>query len=49
MTSWLYSLARLSATLRAASRGPGALAGLLVRRKIYGAEFRATRRIFKGF
>lgn len=47
MTDILYRLARASATLWASRRGPGALARLLARRRVYAAEFRATRRLFR--
>lgn len=49
LTNTLYRLARASATGRAASRGPEALAKREVRRKVYRAEGKATRRFFKGF
>ena len=49
LTNLLYSLARASATGRAASKGPEALAKREVRRRVYRAEGKATRRIFKSF
>lgn len=49
LTSILYSLARASATGRAARRGPGAVAKRAVRRRVYRAEGKATRRFFRGF
>jgi hypothetical protein len=48
LTNTLYRMARASATARAASRGPGALARRTVRRRVYRAEGKATRRFFKG-
>ena len=49
LTNMLYGLARASATGRAASRGPAALAKRQVRRKVYRAEGRTTRRILRKF
>lgn len=49
LTDILYRLARASATGRAASRGPASLARRAVRRRVYRAEGRETRRIFKSF
>jgi hypothetical protein len=49
LTNILFKLARASATGRAARRGPAALAQREVRRKVYRAEWRATRKIFNGF
>ena len=49
LTDLVYRLARASATGRAASRGPGALAKREVRRKVYKAEGRSTRRILRKF
>lgn len=49
LTNLLYKMARASATGRAASKGPEALAEREVRRKVYRAEGKATRRIFKSF
>ena len=49
LTSTLYRLARASATGRAARRGPGAAAKRAVRRRVYRAEGRATRKLFRGF
>lgn len=48
-TSTLFRLARLSADGRAAGKGPAAAAKRQVRRKVYRAEGRATRKIFRGF
>ena len=48
LTSLLYKLARASATGRAARRGPEAVARREVRRRVYRAEGRTTRRIFKS-
>ena len=47
-TSQLYSLARLSNNLSAASKGPGSYAKRMVRRKVYGKQMRFTRAILKG-
>ena len=47
-TDLLYRMARASATGRAASRGPGALAKRQVRRVVYRSEGRETRRLFKA-
>ncbi len=49
LTSLLYRMARASATGRAARRGPAALAKRQVRRRVYRAEGKATRKLFKGF
>jgi len=49
LTNMLYKLARASATGRAASKGPEALAKRQIRRKVYRAEGKATRKFFKGF
>jgi len=49
LTSQLYSLARTSNNLRAASKGPGAYAKRVVRRKVYGKQMSFTRSILKGF
>lgn len=48
-TNLLYRLARASATGRAASTGPEALAKREIRRRVYRAEGKATRRFFRGF
>jgi hypothetical protein len=48
-TDFLYALARASATARAASKGPAALAKRQVRRRVYRAEGKATRKLFKGW
>lgn len=48
-TDILYRMARASATGRAASRGPSSLAKRVVRRRVYRAEGKATRKIFKSF
>jgi hypothetical protein len=42
LTSNLYRAARLSNTMRAASRGPGAYAKRVVRRKTYSKSMGAT-------
>jgi hypothetical protein len=47
-TSTLYRAARLSNNLRAASRGPGAYAKRVVRRKTYSKSMGATRRFLKA-
>ena len=49
LTNMLYKLARASATGRAASKGPEALAKREIRKKVYRSEGKATRRIFKIF
>ena len=49
LTDLLYKLARASATGRAASKGPGALAKRQVRRAVYREEGKETRRLFKMF
>jgi hypothetical protein len=49
LTSQLYSLARMSNNISAASKGPGAYAKRAVRRKIYGKQMSLTRMILKGF
>ena len=48
-TSQLYRAARLSNNLSSASRGPGAYAKRVVRRKVYGKEMGATRSLLKLF
>jgi hypothetical protein len=48
-TDLLYRTVGASATGRAASKGPEALAKRQVRRRAYRTEGKATRRIFKGF
>ena len=49
LTSQLYSLARTSNNLRAASRGPSAYAKRVVRRKVYGKSIGTTGKILKMF
>jgi len=49
LTSELYRAARISNNLHAASRGPGAYAKRVVRRKVYGKEMSLTRSLLKGF
>ena len=49
LTSQLYSLARSSNDLRAASRGPLAFATRQVRRKAYRKSGGLTRSILKAF
>lgn len=49
LTNTLFKLARASATGRAASKGPEALAEREVRREVYKAEGRSTRRILRRF
>ena len=49
ITSQLYRAARVSNNLRAASKGPGAYAKRIVRRKVYGKEMGATRKLLKMF
>lgn len=48
LTSQLYSLARASNNLRAASRGPSAYAKRVVRRKVYSKQMGFTRSILKA-
>lgn len=48
LTGVLHRMAGASATGRAASKGPGALAKRQVRRVVYRAEGRETRRFFKA-
>lgn len=47
LVDFLYRLARTANTVRAASRGPAALGRLLVRRQVYRAEGRATRKTMR--
>ena len=47
ITNSLYRLARFSATMRAARRGPAALGRRMIRRRVYRAEGKATRRVFR--
>lgn len=49
LTSQLYRAARISNNLRAASRGPSALAKREVRRRAYRASGGLTRGILKAF
>lgn len=49
ITSQLYRAARFSNNVRAASRGPGALAKRVVRRKAYGRSMGLTGSILKAF
>jgi hypothetical protein len=49
LTSQLYRAARLSNNMRAASRGPGAYAKRVVRRKTYGKSMGATGRLLRMF
>ena len=49
LTNLLYRAARASATGRAASKGPAALAKRQVRRAVYRSEGKETRRLFKMF
>jgi hypothetical protein len=49
LTSQLYRLARASNNVRAASRGPGAYAKRVVRRKTYGKSMGATGKLLKIF
>lgn len=48
-TSSLYRAARASANMRAASRGPGAYARRVVRRKTYSKSMGATGRFLRWF
>ena len=47
-TSTLYSLARASNNLRAASHGPAAYGARVVRRKVYGKSMGATGKLLKN-
>ncbi len=47
LTSTLYRAARFSNNVRAASRGPGAYARRVVRRKAYGRSMGLTGSILK--
>jgi steroid 5-alpha reductase family enzyme len=49
LTSTLYWAARLSNNVRAASRGPGAYARRVVRRKTYSKSMGATGRLLRIF
>lgn len=49
LTNILYGLARASATGRAARRGPTSLGKRYVRKAVYRAEGKETRRLFKVF
>lgn len=49
LTNTLYKLARASASGRAARKGPSSLAKREVRREVYRAEGRTTRRILRKF
>jgi hypothetical protein len=49
LTSQLYRVARFSANVRAASRGPGAYAKRVARRKTYSKTMGLTRSILKAF
>ena len=47
-TSELYRMARASANVRAAERGPGSYAKRVARRKVYGKTMGATRRFLRA-
>ena len=49
LTNILYRMARASATGRAASKGSESLAKREVRREVYKAEGKSTRRLLKMF
>lgn len=49
LTSQLYRAARASNNVRAASRGPGAYAKRVVRRKAYGRSMGATGKLLRIF
>lgn len=49
VTNNLYRLARASATVRAARKGPAALAKRQVRRRVYRTEGRTTRSVLRIF
>lgn len=48
LTSQLYRAARMSNNLRAASRGPGAYAKRMARRKVYAKQMSMTRKFLRG-
>jgi hypothetical protein len=48
LTSQLYRLARMSNNISAASKGPGAYAKRVVRRKVYGQQMALTRKLLKA-
>ena len=48
-TSQLYRASRFSNNVRAATRGPGAYARRVVRRKTYSRSMGTTRRLLKVF
>lgn len=47
LTDVLYRMARASATGRSVARGPASAAKRVMRRSVYRAEGRASRRIFR--
>jgi len=49
LTSTLYRAARFSNNVRAATRGPGAYAKRVARRKTYSKTMGATRRFLRAF
>jgi hypothetical protein len=49
LTSTLYRAARFSNNVRAASRGPGAYAKRVMRRKTYSKSMGTTRRLLRVF
>jgi hypothetical protein len=49
LTSQLYRIARDSANVRAARKGPAAYGKRVVRRKVYRKEGSLTRSLFRGF
>jgi hypothetical protein len=49
LTSTLYRAARFSNNVRAASRGPGAYAARVMRRKTYSKSMGTTRRLLRVF
>ena len=49
LTSQLYRLARTSNNVRAISRGPGAYAKRVARRKVYGRSMGTTGKLLKMF
>jgi len=49
LTSTLYSLARASNNIRAASRGPAALVTRQVRRRVYRKSGSVTRSLLRAF
>jgi len=49
LTSQLYRAARASNNVRAATRGPGAYATRVVRRKVYAKSMGGTAKLLRSF